>query len=566
MSHDSRLAEAVPRGAMPSIPYIPYSDILTEMLSITAPSYSLVVIFDFDIVPHIASSTPIHSTPLDNPFQSSSHSHRSRDDFLRPPRPRAPAPDTPASGSIAAAIAAQAAPTPGMASVVSAKSGTTTVRKSHTNQMLEEVDKRRQEDPDHKIWMELTTMWTCKEGTRCKNYRAGMDPKFQFCFVPKHDSRHYNLGPHDLRRWVRAIHNQQATLSLPPEELWNRWMNEGKQPPRGGQIYGPNGEVISHRLPRAGGDVINLNINNNSNNSGNPQIWGYGGMAAQYPGAFPPTLPAASLAYTGFLPSLSDGRMLSQPLGSNPSAPSTITTSSVIAPHLLGGPSVPASSTTATQASASVDDSGWHDSLAIRSSPPPASPPQRDPRELLSDFMRDFARRYTTVENQAMITNALREMRRLLLEAGEGVRALYDKPPAWFERCGLPGSFIQALRHEAKNFLRNEHRLVVFDDGHDNDRGVPSGDDSQGKNTIPVYIEQLNIAKWVADDVLGVVDNILAPSTALPSSPIRAMMMSRNQNEQRTSRNQSHQPSTDSEIAATEYPDDEEENEYNSIY
>ncbi|KAL2114793.1 hypothetical protein VTJ04DRAFT_2121 [Mycothermus thermophilus] len=409
VSHDSRLAEAVPRGAMPSIPYIPYSDILTEMLSITAPSYSLVVIFDFDIVPHIASSTPIHSTPLDNPFQSSSHSHRSRDDFLRPPRPRAPAPDTPASGSIAAAIAAQAAPTPGMASVVSAKSGTTTVRKSHTNQMLEEVDKRRQEDPDHKIWMELTTMWTCKEGTRCKNYRAGMDPKFQFCFVPKHDSRHYNLGPHDLRRWVRAIHNQQATLSLPPEELWNRWMNEGKQPPRGGQIYGPNGEVISHRLPRAGGDVINLNINNNSNNSGNPQIWG--------------------------------------------------------------------------------------------SSPPPASPPQRDPRELLSDFMRDFARRYTTVENQAMITNALREMRRLLLEAGEGVRALYDKPPAWFERCGLPGSFIQALRHEAKNFLRNEHRLVVFDDGHDNDRGVPSGDDSQ-----------------------------------------------------------------DSEIAATEYPDDEEENEYNSIY
>lgn len=201
-----------PRGRETTIlPFLPLEQIMELFRGKRAPRYNIVIIHEFVVTPAPMVSTPVQPAPLPNPFQTSNRYSQQLS------QPQGPLPTTPSTTTRPTA-------TPGTGAMMETvrTNRTTASRKSTTNQMLQEVEQRK-DRPSNQIWATLIKMWRCDKGVKCKNYRANSDVNNLWCFVPNSESKHYPLSVTDLAGWARAVEKLQTTVNNPPAEYWNRY-------------------------------------------------------------------------------------------------------------------------------------------------------------------------------------------------------------------------------------------------------------------------------------------------------------------------------------------------------
>ncbi|KAK3309976.1 uncharacterized protein B0T15DRAFT_570631 [Chaetomium strumarium] len=140
--------------------------------------------------------------------------------------------------------------------------------------MVKETEKRK-DDPNLALWRQLTTLWLCRSGIDCKNYRPGIDdPERMFCYHVYDD--HYRLTPADLATWVPAIRQGRAAVDNPPpvdlateralaapEEYWRERDEDVGQIDLNVNVNVNGAAAVNFQGSRNG--HVNINIHNFSN-------------------------------------------------------------------------------------------------------------------------------------------------------------------------------------------------------------------------------------------------------------------------------------------------------------
>lgn len=150
-------------------------------------------------------------------------------------------------------------------------------RKSATNTMLAELDQRTKKALEKQategivqpslVFKELSHMWKCNEGSRCKNYRNGQ--QFAWCYIPEGEKNHYPLTSKDLVDWAYAIRANKTTAGNPPGHFFSKgeWQLQRSQQQQ--HTIDPSGQSLQIKGRRGRYDGLTLNFPLNIQQSSN---------------------------------------------------------------------------------------------------------------------------------------------------------------------------------------------------------------------------------------------------------------------------------------------------------